>query len=575
MAKQLRTPADLRRMLEQAEASAEEEAGLPALPKPRRLPTPKPQPPQPEIHYDSEGYSYEVYPDFTDERAPKPKRINRKPKNRFVERSSRNSKAVIEALTEGDLSDHLLHVSEPIFDKHSSGPFWFGFDQLDHFEDISKVTRVLAYLSTGAFDEPLVEGVFLPVVEEIMKAAYPADDEFLLSYLTTMCKQVVWDFCRPASQHDYLQKLGEVGQLFPGKEASVRGFISAAKETANVLRRRLAYSYMLLQLLEMSKLRAVWLPPDELLRMDYRNYMPVLGGCPVDTSFSLFVRQLFFSRQMALQAGRKTDRRYEIASVDFGPQAMELNSIVRNRDSILIMFRYHFNAHSYFNSALRALTAKIGTDFVSSASGNLQSGDLNAWIYYTLDLSPVELAPCIREIDSLLLSHLVNAMAARWKFCCRSRTSVPLKLLTRVPEVESRIKEAEIRRIRRIEALDRVLVHTEELPVSARPISLLRDLSPVRRPKSDSEEEKGEPLPPYQFSESELSRLSKLPIRLLEKRTLGRLRDEKAPARKRAAVKPAEEPVISSSGSMSPVQLPRKRGRPKGSKNRPKPTGDI
>lgn len=548
-------------MLEQAEASAEEEAGLPALPKPRKLPTPKPQPPEPERHYDSEGYSYEVYPDFSDERAPKPRRLDRRPKNRFVERSSRNSKAVIEALTEGDLSDHLLHVSEPIFDKQASGPFWFGFDQLDYFEEIGKVTRVLAYLSSGAFDDPLVEGVFLPVVEEIMKAAYPADDEFLLSYLTLMCKQVIWDFLRPASQSDYLQKLGEVGRLFPGKEATVRGFISAARETANVLRRRLAYSYMLLQLLEMSKERAVWLPPDELLRLDYRNYMPVLGGCAVDTSFSLFVRQLFFSRQMALQAGRKAGRRYEIASVDFGPQAMELNSIVRHRDSILIMFRYHFNAHSYFNSALRTLSTKMSTDFVGSASGNLHSADLNAWVYYTLDLSPIELAPCIREFDALLLAHLVNAMATRWKFCCRSRTSVPLKLLARVPEVESRNKEAEIRRIRRIEALDRALVHTEELPTTARPISLLRDLSPARRP--NSEENSDPPAPAYQFSESELCRLSKLPLRLLEQRTLGRLRE---PQRRRAAAN--DELALSVSDSLSPAQLPRRRGRPKGAKTR-------
>lgn len=528
--------------------------------------------PDPERFVDEDGYSYEVYAEYSDD-DPRKKKLKaptpRARRNRYASRASGISTMLLTTLNGDELSNRLIEIQAPIFGGEMR-PFWFGFEDLDYFANVTQATRILTYLCTGTFDWPLIEGVLLPIIKDIMMASYPVEDEFMRGHLVRVCSRYIWDWHNQPDPSEYYAAIEEVMRLFPGKEAVMRGFISAAKEVVGFLRTKISHAYMLLQLLEMSSRRAVWRPPDSLLNLRSRVYLPVLGAAPVDESFTQFARQLFLERQIRLQSGTN---RVELEPMDFGPHASELDSIVRNRDSILIMFRYHFNIYTYFLSARDLLISRLEQDFAESATGNLGSKALQAWRYFTLDNNSIQLAPSIAEIDNLLGAHVGHVMAQKFKYSGRSRTTVPLRLTAYIPEVEVRKATTEQRKIRQIEQFEKNLAIQEGRP-APEPDALLRDLSPRRRRRVITLSKAGHP--PRRV---DLTMLTTLSPKVLDMRNQGTLRLEPLSgsagkshsADSHSGSVSLGRVVVSEDESSSRDNAPvRKRGRPKGSKNRPK-----
>lgn len=369
--------------------------------------------------------------------APRP----RSSSNQFATRGNDYSDKILKHLNDEILLDRVLPAL-----RANGVEYWFGFSEFSHFNDIGVVSRVVNYVENSTLDMMLVDSVFTPLIRERMGDAYPSADEFLLSALIRFAVSYLWDWKNPGNP-DYLERdHAQIVTEYPGSESVIRRYLREATAVPNELRERLIRCNMLLQLVEKSKKTLVWGVPDNLVGMEPRSFMPIIASQPIGSDFSMYLRQVFISRQLRLMSSKRKRKHEEIQSVSL--TKLDINGLMRNLDKVFDRLRFHYNTYSYFRASCTILCNRIPLDFENKPPAQTSMSKLMAWAYYTIDKTDFKVQECIKEHDDLLLAHVLCTMGRIWRISVRSRTSIPRQLTVHVPELAKRERDKKARRDR-------------------------------------------------------------------------------------------------------------------------------
>ena len=414
--------------------------------------------------------------------------------NRFAPRASDHSDKIL-----GHLDDEVL-LQRVLPALRSDGQeYWFGFDEFAYFRDVGVVTRVVNYVENSTLDTVLVDEVFTPLIEERMGGAYPRADRFLLTTLIRFSVVHLWDWKKPAHTDDVMQGQHRLITDHPASESLIRRFLREASAIPNELRERLIRCNMLLQLVERSEKVLVWGFPESLTGLDTRVFMPIVASMPIGESFSMYLRQIFISRQLRLLGSRRKARLEEMQIV--AVSKLDIEGLMRNLDRVFERLRFHYNTFTYFHASYVTLCNRMLIDF-TNLGGSTSMTKLKAWMYYSIDKTDMKVMECMKDCDDLLLAHVVNVMGQRWGVPVRSVSSIPRELAVHVPELARKAEEKKARRNR-----TNAVIEAHTLAPSERKLTSARDSSPKRTAVRRSET-KCRRLDPSQLSRMDRKMLS-------------------------------------------------------------------
>ena len=138
----------------------------------------------------------------------------------------------------------------------------------------------------------------------------------------------------------------------------------------------------------------------------------------------------------------------------------------------------------------------------TNLGGSTSMTKLKAWMYYSIDKTDMKVMECMKDCDDLLLAHVVNVMGQRWGVPVRSVSSIPRELAVHVPELARKAEEKKARRNR-----TNAVIEAHTLAPSERKLTSARDSSPKRTAVRRSET-KCRRLDPSQLSRMDRKMLS-------------------------------------------------------------------